>query len=264
MGDVMLTEADAVKTGINAIRNNVKTLETQYKQALFAITPEQTNKSGQEISRLTDATNKQIHQVKAQLDSMRKTASGDHMKHNMTESLTAKFAEILQQYQKSQTEYSEKIKAKMVQKFKIAKPDASMQEIEEAIQNGTSDKIFAQQQLDTQHLHGQAKNALSYINDRHREVLQIQSSVAELNQLFLDMAILVESQGAILNTIEDNVTSAVENTKGGAHLLGKAVQQEKKSRKKMWIIIGILLVLICVILASTIGAVFSRQHHTDA
>lgn len=43
MGDVLLQEADAIKTAINTLRNNVKTLQTQHKQALFALTPEQTN-----------------------------------------------------------------------------------------------------------------------------------------------------------------------------------------------------------------------------
>lgn len=41
------------------------------------------------------------------------------MRHNMAESLSGKFAEVLQQYQKAQTEYGEKIKAKMIQKVKI-------------------------------------------------------------------------------------------------------------------------------------------------
>lgn len=43
MGDTLLQEADVIKADINALRNNVKTLQLQHKQALFALTPEQTN-----------------------------------------------------------------------------------------------------------------------------------------------------------------------------------------------------------------------------
>lgn len=41
MGDVLLQEADGIKAGINTLRNNVKSLEIQQKQALFALTPDQ-------------------------------------------------------------------------------------------------------------------------------------------------------------------------------------------------------------------------------
>lgn len=41
------------------------------------------------------------------------------MRHNFAESMSGKFGEVLQQYQRAQTDYGEKIKAKMVQKVKI-------------------------------------------------------------------------------------------------------------------------------------------------
>lgn len=39
----LLQEAEGIKGGIAGIKNNVKALQAQYKQALFAISPEQTN-----------------------------------------------------------------------------------------------------------------------------------------------------------------------------------------------------------------------------
>ena len=42
MGDI-LQEAEGIKGGIAGLRNNVKALQLQHKQALFALTPEQTN-----------------------------------------------------------------------------------------------------------------------------------------------------------------------------------------------------------------------------
>jgi syntaxin 1B/2/3 len=255
MGD-LLQASDAIKTSINNIRNNVKSLEAQYKQALFAITPDQANKSSQEIQRLTDATNAMIQQVRGQIDDIKRpigAAPDSQMRSNMADSLTQRFVEVVQQYQKSQTEYRDKVKQRMTQKFKIVKPDATSEEIDQAIESGQADKLFAMSTLD-QNLHSQAKNALSYINDRHRDIMMIESSIRELHQLFVDMAVLVESGGAILDQVEVNVNSAVSDTAAGTRLMGQAIQEQKKSRKKMYILLLVLIIIIVVVLASSIGA----------
>jgi hypothetical protein len=41
------------------------------------------------------------------------------MRQNLAASLSGKFGEALRQYQEAQNEYTEKVKAKMVQKVKI-------------------------------------------------------------------------------------------------------------------------------------------------
>lgn len=40
----------------------------------------------------------------------------------------------------------------------------------------------------------QATQALKYIEHRHGELLHLQQSIREMHQLFVDMAVLVESQ----------------------------------------------------------------------
>jgi len=254
MGD-LIQEADGIKAGISSLKNNVLSLENQHKQALFALTPAQQEKYSQDIQKLTDDTNTLIHKVKNQIDAMRRSAdaTGEHMRHNMAETLAGKFAEVLQQYQKAQTEYANKVKAKMAQKVRIVKPDATEEQIDTAIENGTVDKMFVQSTLDSQYLTGKAKDALAYVQDRHRDIVAIERSVRELNQLFVDMAIMVESQGVILGHVEDNVNSAVLDTGKGAEKLGDAVKLQKKGRKKMYIIIVILVIIVIIILAGSIG-----------
>jgi len=259
MGDSLIQEADAINAGINSLRNNVKSLEIQQKQALFALTPDQTAKYSQEIQRLTDDTNSLTHKVKGQIDVLRRSAdsTGDNMKHNMAERQAGKFTEVLQQYQKAQTEYANKVKSKMAQKVRIVKPDATDAQIDEAIENGKVEQMFVQTTLDQSHLTSQAKNALAYVQDRHRDILAIEMSIKELNRLFVDMAVMVESQGVILGHIEDNVNSAILSTSDGTDKLRATVAIQKKSRKKMYIIIIILVIIIIVTLGSTLGSLAS-------
>jgi len=259
-----MQESEAIKTGVNGIRNLVKSLDAQYKQALFAITPDQTTKSSQEIQRLTDETNTAIHKVKSQLDAFKApigSSPDSGMRRNMTDSLTQKFGDVLRNYQSAQTEYRDKVKTRMSQKVRIVKPDATQDEIEHAIESGEADQLYRSGTLESQNMHSQAKNALSYIQDRHREIVQIERSVSELHDLFLDMAILVESQGSILDIVENNVNSAILDTGAGVEEMSLANKHQKKGRKKMYIIIVIGVIIVIALLGGLIGGLTSQ--HTD-
>ncbi len=43
--------------------------------------------------------------------------------------------------------------------------------------------------------HTKAKQTLDYLKEKHNDLLNLEKSIMELNQLFMDMAILVETQG---------------------------------------------------------------------
>jgi len=258
-------DVGAIKTAMNNIKRNIKLIEEKYVQSLNSINIEQGNKSSNEIQQLIDNTNKQVTDIRNMLDGMKKknqqygdskhaTSTEKRIRTNMQSTLTQKFLELAQEYQEVQTSYKNKYQEKIERQYKIAKPDATQEEIEEAIESGDS-KVFATQILDT-HLHQQAKNALAYIEARHADIKRIEASIQQLHQLFVDMAILVESQGEMLNQIEYNVSQSVAYTAKGVEELKGAVKLQKKSRKKMYILICIMVIIIAVIIipiVTTIG-----------
>eukprot|EP01111_Echinosteliopsis_oligospora_P010904 TRINITY_DN347_c0_g1_i1.p1 TRINITY_DN347_c0_g1~~TRINITY_DN347_c0_g1_i1.p1 ORF type:complete len:348 (-),score=71.65 TRINITY_DN347_c0_g1_i1:141-1100(-) len=257
-------EVGRVKGEMAVIRRLVKQIEEKSVQQLNSINSDPNSKGGNEIQHMIDETNTKVQQVRKQLENMKITKESEgsatelRIRANMHGTLTNKFLEIAQEYQEVQTNYKNRYKEKIERQYKIAKPDASHEEIEEAIESGDSSKVFANQILDT-HLHQQAKNALAYIEARHRDIKQIESSIQELHQLFIDFAVLVESQGELLNQIEYNVTSSVAYTAKGADELRGAVKQAKRSRKKMCIIIIICIIIIAVILGPTLGSLLKSS-----
>lgn len=72
----------------------------------------------------------------------------------MQGTLTQKFLELAQEYQEVQSNYKNKYQEKIERQYKIVKPDATQEEIEEIIESGDSSKIYATQILDS-HLHQQ-------------------------------------------------------------------------------------------------------------
>ncbi|XP_050115051.1 syntaxin-132-like isoform X2 [Malus sylvestris] len=66
-------------------------------------------------------------------------------------------------------------------------------------------------------------------------------------RIFLDMAVLVDAQGDLLNNIETQVSSAVDHVQQGNNALQKAKKLQKSSRKWMCIAILILLIIVAII-----------------
>ena len=64
------------------------------------------------------------------------------------------------------------------------------------------------------------------------EIEDIQRSLKRLHQVFLDMAVLIETQGEKMDDIEENVTNAGNFLSGGTNSLYYANQMKKK--RKTW------------------------------
>jgi syntaxin 1B/2/3 len=90
---------------------------------------------------------------------------------------------------------------------------------------------------------------VSEIQERHDAVKEIERSLLELHQVFLDMAALVEVQGHQLNDIENHVARASSFVIKGTVELESAKVYQKSSRK--WgciaVVAGLVLVLVIVL-----------------
>ena len=80
-------------------------------------------------------------------------------------------------------------------------------------------EILLQQAVVGQREH--AKAALSYVKDRHKDIIKIEHQLLDLKQIMLMMAMLTEAQSKIVVEIEDNVASAAQDVKSGVHNLSR-------------------------------------------
>lgn len=81
-------------------------------------------------------------------------------------------------------------------------------------------------------------------------MLALESSVAELHQMFLDFALLTEQQGELLDQIEFQVKQANDYIEEGNVDLHESIEYQKKIRKKQCWILIIAVVAVLVILFS--------------
>jgi t-SNARE complex subunit (syntaxin) len=95
--------------------------------------------------------------------------------------------------------------------------------------------------------------------DKYRDVLILESSVAELHQMFVDFATLTERQGELLDQIERQVKDAGDYIDQGNTELVQAIELQKSIRYKqcccMVIILVVIGVIIAVVVAKTQGGI---------
>ncbi|PKU67477.1 syntaxin-132 [Dendrobium catenatum] len=170
----------------------------------------------------------------------------DRSRTAMTVSLKKKLRDKVNDFQNLrqtiQEEYREIVQRRF---FTVTGTTPTEEMIDELIETGDSEKIFQKAIQDMGR--GQVIDTLEEIQERHDAVKEIEKKLLELHQVFMDMAVLVEAQGEMLDNIETQVANAVNHVQNGTEALQTAKSLQKKSRKCMLIAIVLLLIIAIVI-----------------
>ncbi|KAJ8373051.1 hypothetical protein AAFF_G00271790 [Aldrovandia affinis] len=97
---------------------------------------------------------------------------------------------------------------------------------------------------------GISKQALSEIEARHKDIVRLESSIKELHDMFVDIAMLVENQGGMIDRIESNMDQSVGFVERAVADTKKAVKFQAEARRKK-----MMIMVCCVILAIILAAV---------
>ncbi|XP_057969841.1 syntaxin-132-like [Malania oleifera] len=144
-------------------------------------------------------------------------------------------------------EYREVVERRV---FTVTGTRADEETIDRLIETGDSEQIF--QKAIQEQGRGQIMDTLAEIQERHDAVREVERKLLELQQIFLDMAVLVDAQGDMLDNIESHVSSAVDHVQSGNTALQKAKRLQKNSRKWMCIAIIILLIIVVIIVLAVV------------
>ncbi|KAK9267088.1 hypothetical protein L1049_009506 [Liquidambar formosana] len=184
-------------------------------------------------------------------------SSADRTRISVVSGLRQKLKDMMDGFQglraKMTAEYKETVERRY---FTITGEKADEETIEKLISSGESESLL--QKAIQEHGRGKILDTMSEIQERHDAVKEIEKSLIELHQVFLDMAVLVEAQGHQLNDIESHLARANSFVRRGADQLQVAKQYQKRSRK--WTCIAIILgvVIIVVIILPILSSVLSR------
>uniref|UniRef100_A0A8D3CJM4 Syntaxin 2 n=1 Tax=Scophthalmus maximus TaxID=52904 RepID=A0A8D3CJM4_SCOMX len=157
--------------------------------------------------------------------------------------LSRKFVEVMTQYNETQVFFRERSKGRIRRQLEITGRVTTNEELEVMLESGNP-SIFTSDIISDSQI---TRQALNEIESRHQDIMRLESSIRELHTMFMDMAMLVETQGDMVNNIENNVSNAAEYILRAKEETKKAVRYQKKSRRKYIILAFALLILLAVI-----------------
>mmetsp|Transcript_5242 Transcript_5242/g.11478 ORF Transcript_5242/g.11478 Transcript_5242/m.11478 type:complete len:273 (-) Transcript_5242:828-1646(-) len=170
------------------------------------------------------------------------------------------FANILQDYKATQKLAADREMAS------LPRPNPAFQKKQGAggasgsQQGAEADEEYEKQALLQEQKQKQAAvldNAIAYnealIEERDHGIAEIARQIGEVNEMFQDLAVLINDQGVQIQTIESNITATAERTKEGTRELVKAERSHRSYRNRclwLWLIAAIVVSIIIILVLS--------------
>lgn len=101
-----------------------------------------------------------------------------------------------------------------------------------------------QQQQELRQVDAQIDYNSALIEERDQGIQDIQQQIAEVGEIFQDLAVLVHDQGAVLDDIEANITTTTHRAKDAAEEIVRAERYQRRARNRrcyLLVIAGVVL-----------------------
>ncbi|XP_061855345.1 syntaxin-3 isoform X2 [Colius striatus] len=251
--DEFFSEIEETRQNIDKISENVEEAKKLYSIILSAPIPEQKTKD--DLEQLTAEIKKMANSVRNKLKSMERNIEQDEarssadlrIRKSQHSVLSRKFVDVMTKYNEAQVDFRERSKGRIQRQLEITGKNTTDEELEEMLESGNP-SIFTSGIMDSQI----SKQALSEIEGRHKDIVRLESSIKELHDMFVDIAMLVENQGGLLDNVEQHVLQAAEHVEQASQQTKQALHYQGQARKKL-LFLAVVVVLLLGIVALIIG-----------
>uniref|UniRef100_A0A8C5HIP9 Syntaxin-3 n=1 Tax=Gouania willdenowi TaxID=441366 RepID=A0A8C5HIP9_GOUWI len=233
--DEFFCQIEDIRTSIDKIDENVAEVKKLYSVILSAPTSDQ--KTQDELEAITNDIKKMANNARNKLKTIERNLESEEQERVSADMrirksqhavLSRKFVEVMTKYNEAQVDFRERSKGRIQRQLEITGKATTDEELEEMLESGNA-AVFTAGIVDS----GISKQALSEIESRHKDIVRLESSIKELHDMFVDIAMLVESQGDIVDNIEQNVSKSVDHITEAQEITKKAVRYQTKARKVM-------------------------------
>ncbi|XP_012663336.2 syntaxin-1A isoform X1 [Otolemur garnettii] len=212
--DEFFEQVEEIRGFIDKIAENVE--EVKRKHSAILASPNPDEKTKEELEELMSDIKKTANKVRSKLKSIEQSieqeeglnrSSADlRIRKTQHSTLSRKFVEVMSEYNATQSDYRERCKGRIQRQLEITGRTTTSEELEAMLGGGTP-AIFASGIIMDSSI---SKQALSEIETRHSEIIKLENSIRELHDMFMDMAMLVESQVAFLKSCPESPPNPVE------------------------------------------------------
>ncbi|XP_033924254.1 syntaxin-2 isoform X2 [Melopsittacus undulatus] len=233
--DDFFQQVEELRNNIAKIAQNVEEVKKQHSIILSAPNPE--GRTKEELEELNEEIKKIANKVRARLKAIEQTFDqGENANRTSVDLrirktqhsvLAHKFVEVMMEYNETQTLFRERSKGRIQRQLEITGKTTTDEELEEMLESGNP-SIFTSDIISDSQI---TRQALNEIESRHKDIMKLESSIRELHEMFMDMAMFVETQGEMINNIEKNVMNASDYVEHAKEETKKAVKYQSKARR---------------------------------
>lgn len=245
-------QVDEIRNNIDGISKNIDEVRKKHSAILSAPVPDERVNS--ELEMLMNSVKKSANNVRTRLKAMEQGIQQDDRDQKVVTAdtrirkaqhaaLSRGFVDVMSEYNTIQVGYREKCKERIQRQLEITGKQNTSEEVEDMLEKKNIALFTSGIIIETQ----QARQALGDIEARHKDILNLENSIRELHEMFLDMALLVESQGEMINRIEFNVDQAADYVQSAKIETKKAVRYQSRARRKKFLIAICCLILFAII-----------------
>ncbi|CAL8291826.1 unnamed protein product [Gadus morhua 'NCC'] len=226
-------EVRALRLEVSQLRMNVKNLGKQNTRFLTSVRrlssiKRDSNALGRDIKKRAELTYARLEKLEARSKALEEehgpASALVRMVRSQYVSLTGAFHQALSEYNDAEVLQRENCKARIQRQAEIMGQELSWEQIEDMIQTGEWG-AFSENLL-TDGRTG-ARLALTEIEQRHRELVELEGRIGEVRELFFQMALLVEEQGFMLDNIQANVSATQDYVTKANEQVRLAVKYKK-------------------------------------
>ncbi|XP_029515701.1 syntaxin-3-like isoform X2 [Oncorhynchus nerka] len=194
--DDFFSQIDDIRISIDKIDENVSEVKKLYSVILSAPTSDQ--KTQDDLEAVTNNIKKMANNARNKLKTIERDLASEEeerisadmrIRKSQHAVLSRKFVEVMTKYNEAQVDFRERSKGRIRRQLEITGKATTDEELEEMLEGGNS-AVFTSGIMDS----GISKQALSEIEARHKDIVRLESSIKELHDMFVDIAMLVESQ----------------------------------------------------------------------
>jgi syntaxin 1B/2/3 len=237
--NAILNECRDISRGIDTIRQNLQSLRQLQQRTLDDADSSASSATYRQLDGLSSETMALYRTLTERVRTVKSNPESRSAKNNrQVDNVDRSLKDAIREYQQVESQFRKRTQEQMARQYRIVRPDATEQEVRQAVEDTSGRQIFSQAMMQSDR-QGRARAALSAVQDRHDALVKIEQQMVELSQLFQDMDTLVIQQEAAVVQIEQKGEEVVENLGKGNEEIGVAVETARSTRKKKWICLGI-------------------------
>ncbi|XP_034741641.1 syntaxin-19 [Etheostoma cragini] len=231
--ETFLTEAQQIRDDITLLEVEVLKFGQQQKTLVatmrhFSVMKKESSVTrdiklkAESLHQRLDALSKQVQRTE---DQQGPTAVTTRIQHSQHAALYRKFQQVMLQYNEGLLTKQDRCKHFIIRQLEVSGRDVTEEEVNEMVATGQWE-VFNENLLNDAKI---TRAQLSEIEQRHRELLSLENNMNELKDLFMDIFMLVEEQGAHVEHIQTNVEGTQDYVAACNEKFKMAARYKKKN-----------------------------------